>query len=670
MASADDVYAPLLSPDTLPLARTGVWLSGSDSHDVTGDNDDGFNAAYSYLYKDGDEWVLFVEDGPGCVYVIRTIKHNGDLRIYLDGAETPSYTIPFKDLYAGKKSPFVPPFVADEDAAHGSSWSYVPIPFARGCKLTTTEMEKPHFLNIFAHKFAAGTEVKSFDPARDLSDAAAWWSNPDRRPEAEESNDTGTLSIGPTGSVALLNVQGAGTITGLRLRFKDGGIQPAADLVLRAYWDGREAPHIDSPVGTFFALGCPRAVKALTSPDLQPFDTERYVAGTVRPESLYVGQDKDGWLYCTFPMPYWKSARVELLNVSATETFEVEYSLTQSHKPYPESACYFNAQWRSEEPLRDGEDYCVLDARGRGHYVGCVMTFSSVHFSRPDNKMVHRGYLEGDARYYTDGNRSPFVACTGTEEYFNWGWYDMKPMDAVFTYPTHGYPLHLRCREDYSVMYRFHVGEIAPYYRSFRFDLEHGPNGRIPAHYSGTAFFYQRDEPALTLTDELDIGNNASEEAHSYKCDSASEEVVHVLPYEGSYQLTLQDNAPRDRDHAFKDSGRVWTGACTFTVKTAPENAGVKLRRRSYYGFGAKGGLGGGRPEPVLTPEQRVRVSVDGEDAGTWRIPAGHARDTWRDTEFEIPARLTKGKERLSIVLAADNGSAWDDYTYWVYSYR
>src|SRR5690606_16034106 len=81
-----DCYAPLESADALPLAREGVWLAGTDSHDVTGDNDDGFNAAYSYLYKDGDEWVLFEEEGPGCVYVVRTIRHKGDLRVYLDGA--------------------------------------------------------------------------------------------------------------------------------------------------------------------------------------------------------------------------------------------------------------------------------------------------------------------------------------------------------------------------------------------------------------------------------------------------------------------------------------------------------------------------------------------------------------------------------------------------------
>jgi len=38
----------------LPLLRTGTWLTGTDSHDVTGGNNDGFEGRYSYLYKDGD----------------------------------------------------------------------------------------------------------------------------------------------------------------------------------------------------------------------------------------------------------------------------------------------------------------------------------------------------------------------------------------------------------------------------------------------------------------------------------------------------------------------------------------------------------------------------------------------------------------------------------------
>lgn len=95
----------------------------------------------------------------------------------------------------------------------------------------------------------------------------------------------------------------------------------------------------------------------------------------------------------------------------------------------------------------------------------------------------------------------------------------------------------------------------------------------------------------------------------------------------------------------------------------------MKLRRRSYYGFGAKVPEERAEPGSIMTVAQRVAVAVDGKPAGDWYVPIGHARDTWRDTEFEIPAKLTQGKERVTITLTAKNGTEWDEYTYWVYSY-
>ncbi|HIJ65834.1 MAG TPA: DUF2961 domain-containing protein [Candidatus Hydrogenedentes bacterium] len=654
----------------LPLLREGVTFVGTSSHDVTGGNNDGFEAAYSYLYKDGDEYVLFEEEGPGCVYVVRTIGHKGNLLAYLEGSEKPSFTMPFVEMHSGEKTPFVKPFVGKEDEDHGSSWSYVPIPYTTGCKLTTDEMEKPHFLTIFAHKYRASASVAPFDPALAVKKAFPWWANPDKPPHLAGTKElTGVLRLAPRGVSTVADLSGAGAVTQLKLRFPDGALEHAGKVVLRAYWDGRPAPHIDSPVSTFFALGCPRALDAVKHADPTLMETDRYIGGTVQPRSLFVGQDQEGWLYCRFPMPYWKSARIDLLSCADDETIDVEFAILHEEAAYPENAAYFNAHWRQENPLRFREDFCVLDTRGQGHYVGCVITFSTVHRTSPYNQEVFRGHLEGDARFYVDDSRTPVVASTGTEEYFNWGWYDTPHHDKPFAYPTHGYPLHVVAGEDHCVMYRFHVGDVVPYARSFRFDLEHGGGGEAIANYSATAFFYQRDVPALVLTDEVDIGDAASESAHAYTCEGAVREEHRTLPYEGSYQLPKTADAPRDRAATVKDTGRVWSRSCTFTVAISPDNAGVRLRRRSYYGFDAHGDLGPGRPEPLFTDPQRVTVSADGAELGDWYIPAGHARDTWRDTDFELPGNVTQGKERVTVTLTAKNGARWDEYTYWVYVY-
>lgn len=169
----------LTALDALPLLRRGVWLVGTDSHDVTGGNNDGFQALYSYLYKDGDEYVLFEETGPGCIYEIRSIGFKGNLKIYLDGTTSPTLVIPFRDLYNGQRPPFLPPLVAEDETAHGSCWSYYPIPFRSGCKLTTDEMGSPRFFNIFAHKFAVGIEVPELNLSAPTEQALALWSNPE-----------------------------------------------------------------------------------------------------------------------------------------------------------------------------------------------------------------------------------------------------------------------------------------------------------------------------------------------------------------------------------------------------------------------------------------------------------------------------------------------------------
>ena len=748
-AVAEDIRAPqgasaLSDLQSLPILRTEATLAGADSHDVTGDNNDGFLSSYSYLHKEGEEWVLFDEQGPGCVYQIRTIGHKGTLRVYLDGADEPQLSIPFSELYSGKRAPFLTPFVAGEDVAHGSSWCYVPIPFAKACRLTTDEMAPPHFYNVFAHRYAVAGPALSFRPDAPL-DAARWWSNPTQYPYDMASDTTlrGSVSVEPGAARAIAEIAGAGAIRMLRLRIPDDEAHlAAANLVLHGYWDGQGEASIDSPVTSFFALGCPRAIRAAANADPAKFKTERSIGGFVTPQSLFVGQDDEGWLYCHFPMPYGESARLEVMN-RGTGPVDIEYIVAHTDTPYPWAASsapapegeiaarrnqmyairdeieasekrigelveeykalkpeeqdklpalhkelqelnaridtlrlrtksvaagastgYFHALWRAESPVRPGYDFTVLDTRGEGHFVGCVITFSSPPGTHG------RGHLEGDGRFYIDDSRSPIVTGTGTEEYFNWGWYDLLPHDEVFQYPTHGYPLHVVTDADYTVMYRFHIGDVAPYGRAFRFDLEHGPDGLTPADYSATAFFYQRAEPSLVLTDELDVADAASEKEHSYVCADDSREQRHTLPYEGNYQLARRTDAPRDREGTVKDTGRLWRGSTTFRVKIEPENRGVMIRRRSYYGFGADGGMGAVRPEPVLTDAQQVTVIVDGDIAGVWYVPAGHARDTWRDVQFELPPRVTIGKEALDITLQTDEGTACDAYHYWVLTRR
>jgi Protein of unknown function (DUF2961) len=228
-----------------------------------------------------------------------------------------------------------------------------------------------------------------------------------------------------------------------------------------------------------------------------------------------VGTTKDG-LYNFFPMPFFKSARIELVNESDTPLSDVGVTVNTVAGAPPPSSAHFHAQWREENPTRPYHDYTVLETRGHGHYVGAVLIMSSIDYDPTKRHEVQRWYLEGDARFCMDDKRTFVNGSTGTEDYVMGGWYDLGTMDKVFSFPANGYPVHDIDSQDHTVMYRFQLSDLVPYYRSFRFALEHGPEGNIPTDYSGTAFYYQVDTPSLELTDQLTMSDSQSEQSHAY----------------------------------------------------------------------------------------------------------------------------------------------------------
>ncbi|HDS74076.1 MAG TPA: DUF2961 domain-containing protein, partial [Firmicutes bacterium] len=256
-----------------------------------------------------------------------------------------------------------------------------------------------------------------------------------------------------------------------------------------------------------------------------------------------------------------------------------------------------------------------------------------------------------------------------TEEYFNWGWYDVLPKDRVFTFPVHGYTEHSRDVDDHTTMYRFHLTDSVPFYRSLRFDFEHGPIGDTPANYESVAFTHHRDEPVLVLSDVIAIDNVSRTENVS----GAMPRGHRTLVYEGNDQVIEQKRKAGDVPESWydvggiTDTGRVFTGSATYTVAIHGGNQGIKVRRRSDGEFPS-----GECPENErsrVVPEQRVRVAIDGAEVGVWLMPAHHARRTWLEDDFEIPARFTAGKDRITIQLKNESDIGWNEYRYWIYSY-
>ncbi len=167
---------------------------------------------------------------------------------------------------------------------------------------------------------------------------------------------------------------------------------------------------------------------------------------------------------------------------------------------------------------KPGRDLVFLDTRGiedspdrSGAFVG-----TSFIFTRDAN--LHT--LEGDPRFSFDDSMTPQAYGTGTEE---WGGGGDYWGGRTMTLPLAGHPCGsprreaALCEEDmiHSAC-RFLPADLFPFGRNARIHFEHGAVNQSEEEYESVTYWYGRPGASLVLTDELDVGDLASEAAHDY----------------------------------------------------------------------------------------------------------------------------------------------------------
>ena len=146
----------------------------------------------------------------------------------------------------------------------------------------------------------------------------------------------------------------------------------------------------------------------------------------------------------------------------------------------------------NEEFLFGGENlggegnYTILEAEGRGHYVGCVL---NVHNLRETNQW--NWYGEGDDMIFIDGEEwPPSLHGTGTEDYFNTTWC----LQQGYSAPNHG--ITLGGGDNWSghvSLYRFHVEDPVTFESSILVAIEHGHANKRCDDLSSVAYRYQAE---------------------------------------------------------------------------------------------------------------------------------------------------------------------------------
>ena len=233
-------------------------------------------------------------------------------------------------------------------------------------------------------------------------------------------------------------------------------------LVLRMYWDGEDTPSVEVPVGDFFAVGHGLNRNLVSVP--------------------IVRSSEGRALNCYWYMPFRWSARITVTNEGNRPVgsfyYYIDYRELDDLKP---DVPYFHAQYRQEFPCEPGKNYLILEAVGRGHYVGC-------NLSVLQRSMGWWG--EGDDMIYVDGEESPSLHGTGSEDYFSDAW-GMREGNNLY------YGCSLQ-EEDFQVgakatVYRFHLPDPIPFSRSIRVTIEHGHANDRSDFYSSVAYWYQTE---------------------------------------------------------------------------------------------------------------------------------------------------------------------------------
>ncbi|MCP5528107.1 MAG: DUF2961 domain-containing protein [Verrucomicrobiales bacterium] len=305
--------------------------------------------------------------------------------------------------------------------------------------------------------------------------------------DSEEASNWDNHRVPPGATHVLLDERGPGVITHLWITFL--GPEPQAwapegsanhqEMLLRIYWDGREKPGVEAPVGDFFA-NC--------------FGERREVVSLP-----VVVEDADSY-NCFWRMPFRKSARIEIVNQSEKPIGLLYYNIDwiQLDKLPPDTP-YFHAQYHQEYPVRSGKDYVVLETSGRGHYVGTVL---AVRTRSPS------WFGEGDEKIYIDGESEPSIWGTGTEDYFLSAW-GLKTTST----PFFGVPFFDQWGivGGHTSAYRWHIEDPLVFQQGIKVTFEHfgwispdeNPDRRSMSwneredDYASVAFWYQVGEPTF-----------------------------------------------------------------------------------------------------------------------------------------------------------------------------
>jgi len=639
------------------------------SYDPSGGN--GFGLLQStfkrYIDKKG-ELVLFDSYGPGCLYrqqmniwINNGIgKKSATIRIkyYFDDDTVAKVDVPVKAFFRGDQAPFKAPLMMlDKNNKFGIC--YYPFSFKKRLKVTLSDTLIARLLkqnnddgcNWYQYDYLTypqGTNVKTWSPGSDNYDELVkrQWEHTGSDPKDTTRNRyvNRSVSLEPGQKSVIFEIGQQASVSSIKLAISPYNPETFYNTYIRVFWDDQKQPAIYMPISYLFGGGGPKDNKwdASLSNLLFGFNSKQHT------------------MYCYWPMPFWKNARIEILNRGKEKisslVSKVGYQPAAVYR-YPENeAAYFMAKLTKDSASG------VLTRKFKQPYVTAFKEEGYGHVVSVN--MWSGNFLEdGDEFTYIDNQRMPWIHGDGTEDDFNQGW-------GGFTY---GKPLWGAVVSGVKGSYRIHMNEPYVFYNSIDMRFEQtagkygekamkerqrlGTNDTICETEFVICYYKSALGKIMKLSDSLDVGNLKSEKAHSYKVEGAQ--------WEGTLTQSYDSYETKDDYNETTDNGRAFNKFCEFKVRLNPNNEGVRLRARI------------NRQNNGI---QTGNVYIDGKRMDMpWHIvtysemakKGKRSFDGWYDGEYEIPRQYTRGKDYVTVkieyVQAVKN--ELNSFYYWVYCY-
>jgi hypothetical protein len=603
---------PYLSADAQTLQVSSFDRSGGD-FDISSGNKNGSGGC---LAAGGAGCVIAEDHGAGEVDSIwftrdgGNVRAIGTIRIELDGQTV--VDAPLQSLVNGVMgAPFVWPLVANAAQSPGGVYIKVPMPYRQSMRISVASHLE--YYHVDYRRFSTADGVSTFSPSDPALDVLATFraaGTIDPKPAAPAAAHNNRVVELPAGAgLTIAESVGSGTISALHLHLPEPTDQLLTGLRLQIEFDGQTM--VDSPLGEFFGAGLG--------------------ANNVRTLMFAAIPQPDGSLSLSewWPMPFARTARITLVNTTGDPVSGIDSDVVTTADPQWAPALvsgragYFTARSHAGTTAL-GQDWLFAHEPGHGKFVGVSHTIrgSRIKTSFSDDAPY---FLEGAERVYTDGALSPQWYGTGTEDFYEGGWYFKNGKH--FSAPLTGQPdqrtATAGCADYCVAAYRLMLAEAIDYHSAIRFGIEHGKRNMVQPDYSSTAFLYTHPDDTITAGDDVNPGDPVGRLLHGYRDDDATDHLL-VSQYEGN-----------DDTRPVVGLVRATSAPITFDVAIDPNNRGIFLRRTSDQAAGY----------------QAAEVAVDGIPAGLWVQPRSNTFHRWLDDAYLVPESLSAGKAHITVAL-------------------